>query len=349
LRITLKAAWWAVMPWRIPARLRYLRTPEAARAIELDYSVAVPLGFPAASLPSGRLAAIVHLYYEELAGEFRAYLEEVPFALDVYVSTRDEQGKLAVEQALNGWRRGTVTVRVAPNRGRDIAPKLLTFRDVYSRYDYVLCIHGKQSRHSGALASWRHYLLETLCGSADIVRSVVTIFEQAPRVGLIAAQHFEPIRHWINWGNNFQRSNQLARRMGFELNQGAPLDFPSGSMFWARTASLKPLLDLNLPLDKFPREKGQTDGTPAHAIERLFFYACERAGYDWIKIARPELMPFTPSIVALNNPAELAAFLKRHVFRLLDPGDVRPRTERIKLIEQASPELDEMVRHRFEK
>ena len=349
LRRALKAVWWIVTPWRIPARLRYLRTPEAARAIELDYSVAVPLGFPVAPVPSGRVAAIVHLYYEELAGEIRAYLEEVPFALDVHVSTRDERSKSVVEQAFNGWRGGTVAVRVAPNQGRDIASKLLTFRDVYSHYDYALYIHGKISRHSRALAPWRHYLFESLCGSADIVKSVMTIFQQSPRVGLIAAQHFEPIRHWINWGNNFKKAHELARRMGFELDRDGPLDFPSGSMFWARTASLQPLLDLNLSLNEFPKETGQTDGTPAHAIERLFFHVCEYAGYDWIKIARPEFATSTPSIVTLNEPADLDVFLQRHVFHLLAPGDVRPRLQRLKPIEQSSPMLDEVVRSRFSK
>jgi hypothetical protein len=347
LRRVVKAGWWAVTPWKIPERLRYRHIIEAAREIELDYSLAVPLGFSAMSAPSGRLAAIVHLYYEDLADEIRTYLEEIPFPLDVYISTRNDLSKSIIEQAFSQWRGGRVVVRVVPNRGWDIASKLLAFKDVYNQYSYVLYVHGKQSLHSNVLALWRYYLFESLCGNADIVKSVIAIFEQYPKIGIIAAQHFEPIRHWINWGNNFKKANRLTRRLRFQLDPDAPLDFPSGSMFWVRTASLKPLMDLGLSWSDFDKVKGQTDSTLAHAIERIFFHVCEHAGYDWIKIARPELMSCTPSIVAVNTLTELNAFLEQHCFRLLNPGNVRPRTVRPDQIQQVCPKLDEVVRNRF--
>jgi lipopolysaccharide biosynthesis protein len=347
LRRALKAVWCVVILHCVPERWRYPHTPEAARAIELDYSLALPLSLPVTPAPSGRLAAIVHLYYENLADEIRAYLEEVPFPLDIYVSTRNDSSKAAIEKIFAGWRRGTVVVRVVPNQGRDIAPKLLAFSEVYDHYSYVLFLHGKRSRHSGALALWRYYLFESLCGSADIVNEIITIFEHYPKIGMIAAQHFEPIRDAINWGENYKTANKLARWMGFQLDSSAPLDFPSGSMFWARTASLKPLLDLNLSLEAFSKEKKQTDGTLAHAIERMFFHVCEYSGYDWIKIARPELAPRTPSIMTLDKLTDLDTFLKQHTFHLLEPGNVRPRAERPLPITQACPKLGDVVRARF--
>ena len=321
--------------------------PEAARAIEIDHSLAVPFKFPLTAQPSGRLAAIVHLYYEDLAGEIRAYLEGVPFDLDVYISTRDEFSKSVIEKAFAAWGGGGVNWSVVPNRGRDIAPKLLSFKDVYDKYEYVLHLHGKRSHHASVLATWRHYLLETLCGSTDIVKSVMMIFEENPKVGMVAAQQFEPMRHWLNWGGNFEKANELGRRMGFEIDPQAPLDFPSGSMFWARTASLRPLLDLNLSLDEFDEENGQVDATFAHAIERVYFHVVERAGYDWVKIARPEVCTRTPSIRALRKRQDLEAFLEQNVFHLLDPRGVRPRTERPQPVERASLKISDLVRERF--
>src|SRR5262249_13012858 len=98
--------------------------------------------------------------------------------------------------------------------------------------------------------------------------------------------------------------------------------FPSGSMFWARSAALRPLLDLNLSYGDFPEEAGQIDGTPAHAIERLYYYACERAGFTWLKVAHPELFAHTPAIVPIDSAPALDRFISKHGRRL--PGDDLP-------------------------
>ena len=49
-------------------------------------------------------------------------------------------------------------------------------------------------------------------------------------------------------------------------------------MFWARVDAILPLFTNNLS-DNFPNEKGQADGTIAHAIERLWVYTAEYNGY----------------------------------------------------------------------
>ena len=43
-----------------------------------------------------------------------------------------------------------------------------------------------------------------------------------------------------------------------------------GMMFWARTSTLAPLLNLKLDWDDYPEEPLPYDGTLLHAIERLF-------------------------------------------------------------------------------
>jgi len=48
------------------------------------------------------------------------------------------------------------------------------------------------------------------------------------------------------------------------------LNFVAGSMFYARREVLQPILNLHLSEDDFEPEAGQTDGTLAHAVERVF-------------------------------------------------------------------------------
>jgi GT2 family glycosyltransferase len=319
--------------------------PESARAPEIDYSLMIPL--PHVSVPTladGPTAAIIHMYFPELAVKFRSYLENIPGEVDLYLSTPDDFARSMVETAFSGWPKGRVEVRVLPNRGRDIAPKLVGFRDIYDRYDYVLHLHTKRSEHASVLATWRHFLLENLVGNPAVVSSVFAAFAQNPKLGIIASQHFEPVRVWINWGGNLETAMRLAERMGFPLDPAAVLDFPSGSMFWARSAALRPLLDLDLSVEDFDEEEGQIDGTMAHAIERLYFHTCERAGFDWIKVARLELFNHTPAIIGVRNARELNQYFARHVFRLLAPSEVRPRTVPPLPLNEVSPLLLESVR-----
>src|SRR6185437_5905977 len=58
----------------------------------------------------------------------------------------------------------------------------------------------------------------------------------------------------------------------------------------------------------------------------LYFHVCERAGFDWIKVTRPELMVDTPAVAKVEGENELERFFHRHVFRLHDQKGAVPRT-----------------------
>lgn len=319
---------------------------EVARAIEIDYSAAVPFVYPTNDVAAPPIAVFLHLYHEHLAPEFQRYLQNIPCAFDLFITTDSPAKATIITRHFTGWSRGEVDVKVTPNRGRDIAPKLLGFREAYDRYPLVLHLHSKISNHASALANWRGLLLETLIGSPEIVTSVLDAFARRSDIGMIAPQHFEAVRHWINWGGNFKAAEALAQRMGAQgMSMDKPLDFPSGSMFWARSAALKPLLDLNLGFDDFDDEKGQIDGTIAHAIERLYFHICERAGFGWMKIAPRALYPQTPCIVTIETPAALSAFVNEHGLKLTG-ANLPPQRETFPVPVLAHRALIDRLQHR---
>ncbi len=269
--------------------------------------------------PDARVAAVVHIYYEDLAEELREHLGNIPGSPDLFISTTDELKKQRICRCFASWP-GNVEVRVVENRGRDIAPKLIAFRQIYDRYDYILHAHTKRSPHDTALAGWRRYLLKTLLGSSEIVSSIFHAFTHDPRLGMVAPQHFASLSGAIDWGRNLPITEKLARRMQFSLDPDRTPDFPSGSMFWARSAALRPLLDLNLGFEEFDEEEGQFDGTLAHAIERLFFFACEKSGFNWMKIAERDSRDCLGSLISISQPADLDQFLSRHGVELLAEG-----------------------------
>jgi hypothetical protein len=307
----------AMMPRRVRGALkRSLIDGNSAKVSLVDCSLEVPLRYVEALRPAdGPVAAIVHMFYPDLAEELRSYLENIPGAVDLFISATGESERSLIESVFSGWSKGRVDIRIVPNRGRDWAPKLVSFRDVYDSYTYVLCLHTKRSLHQASLSGWRRFLLENLLGNEAIVSSVFAAFERNPRLGIVAPPHFGAVRSAISWGVNLGAGTSMAARMGFAISETV-LDFPSGSMFWARSAALRPLLDLQLVTEDFEEEVSPPDGTLAHAIERLVFFACEKAGFDWIKVGRPELSAggFT---VRVRDERELDQFFERHVRRLL--------------------------------
>jgi lipopolysaccharide biosynthesis protein len=184
---------------------------------------------------------------------------------------------------------------------------------VYDRYEYVLLLHSKTSSHAQALQNWRGHLLDNLLGSRKIVESILEIFSNSRQVGIIAAQHFEPIREFLGWGGNFEICKALAARFGVSLKAEQFLDFPSGSMFWARSGALRPFFDAKLGMEDFVSNAGvgKTDGTMAHAVERLFFIAAEKAGFSWVKVAQPHLFKRQDTIKRISDPEELHEFIAK--------------------------------------
>ncbi|MEQ9448872.1 MAG: rhamnan synthesis F family protein, partial [Rhodospirillaceae bacterium] len=127
----------------------------------------------------------------------------------------------------------------------------------------------------------------------------------------------------------------LAQRMGITIAKNKALDFPSGSMFWARSAALYPLLDLDLEFSDFDEEKDQIDGTLAHVIERTYFHICEGAGFKWLKMANPELFECTPGIITVSSPADLDKFINEHGLQLTGKNVPPPRGEHLPPVKPA--------------
>lgn len=87
----------------------------------------------------------------------------------------------------------------------------------------------------------------------------------------------------FTWLANRLQGPQLLDKMKLPMIDGY-FNFPAGSMFWAKTAAMLPLFNLNLEYKDFPEERGQADGTLAHVIERLLGIVPLQCGYKSIII-----------------------------------------------------------------
>lgn len=283
-----------------------------------DLAIEVPFNY-SPHIKSQRLCAIIHVFYPDLCAEIIKYLENVPSGIDVFVSTTSDTKRREIEDHFTGFTKGALEVRVFENRGRDIAPKLVGFRDVYDRYDIALSLHTKKSPHGGSpLEGWRHYLYEHLLGSPLIVASNLALL-QSGTVGMVFPQHLFYLRPIFAWGANYQRCRDLLARTGTGIHEGIYLECPTGSMFWCRTDALRKLLELDLQFSDFDDEAGQIDGTLAHAMERAFLYAVEAQGYTWAKVSRRDLYPLPHTLLPINRPNDIAPSLQLVHRPLLQP------------------------------
>lgn len=274
---------------------------------ELDFALETPFGFEPDKLPTGRVAAVVHAFYPELLPLILQKLANIPGAVDLFVSTDTEEKRSETARHASSWAKGSVDIRIFPNRGRDIAPAFVGFRDIYERYELFIHLHTKRSPHGGTpLARWRDYLLENLIGSPEIARSNLTLFDD-PRLGVVFPQHLFEIRGILNWGYNYDLARALLKRIGVAIDKNTVLEFPSGSMFWARSDAIRPLLDMALDFSDFPEESGQVDGTLAHAIERSILTIVESKGYEWLKVVRRDLYPIARTVLPVRNLSEVAS------------------------------------------
>jgi FkbM family methyltransferase len=229
------------------------------------------------------LAVHLHIFYEEMSDEIIDYLNNIPIKFHLYITT-DDQKKLKnlQEKFLRLKNLKTKKFLVTPNQGRDIAPMIVSLGRELVNHDIVLHIHTKKSPHNIKLRGWRRYLLTSLLGNSFRVKSILNEFYKDVNLGILFPVPFNPIRPCMHVGGNYLNMKNLLKREGKNKNiKSVSMDyFPASSMFWFRGKAIKSLVDIGLLYADFEEEKGQTDTTLAHAIERLFVSFAESSSFS---------------------------------------------------------------------
>lgn|GEM_PF-2857064 len=226
------------------------------------------------------VGVFVHIYYLDLAEQIAERIAMITHPIELYVSTEDEQKAEQIRRILP-----TATVRVFPNRGRDIAPKVYGFAREHAAHDVVLHLHTKRSPHRSDLSGWFAYLLDCLLPSPEGINAVLALFAEVESLGMVSPALYPELGAAARWGPNRAIAEVLTWGTGWPPLPGDhTLAFAAGSMFWARTSALAPLQDLAIPLEAFG-DSHAADGTLAHAVERLIGVSCDVAGLDHIAVA----------------------------------------------------------------
>jgi lipopolysaccharide biosynthesis protein len=153
---------------------------------------------------------------------------------------------------------------------------------VLDPYELVLKLHTKRSEWrqenddlSGSGADWRLTLMQNLLGGRENVEFILNAFAEDPDLGVVTADG--SLLGSDFWASDFDMTCELLRRIELTVDRDK-LRFPAGSFYWVRSFVLQGLRSLLMTDEDFETEKGQDDGTTAHAVERSIGILTEEAG-----------------------------------------------------------------------
>ena len=259
------------------------------------------------------VALIYHFYYEDCLADCLHYAASMPPEADIYITVGNEPKKAMVEKAFQDFP-NRVTVILVENRGRDVSALLIGAKEVVGKYEYICFAHDKkvtQLRPMTQGAGWSYKCFESVLKNRTFVNNVIRTFEENPRLGMLSPA---PPNHGGyysllggEWTANFDNVKKLADKLGLgvSIRKDKEPIAPIGTIFWFRTKALHLLFEANWEYSDFPEEPSQNDGTLSHAIERLYPFAVQEAGYypAWIfsdSVAAQEITNLTYMLRRLN-------------------------------------------------
>lgn len=241
--------------------------------------ILTPRGRVKVPTPTPSVALHLHAYYHRSVGEIIRRMRRSSLRPDMFVSVSSKEAADEVAKEFRQYPEWKAEIRVVPNKGRDIGPFLSEFASELRRYEIVGHVHTKQTVHvkeRRTIDLWNTLLFENLLGGKYRMMDIITsAFSDNPDLGLV----FPDDPHVIGWGENLPYADALASRMGLRLPCQENMNFPVGTMFWARSKALAPLFDLGLEWSDYPEEPLPIDGSLLHAIERLLPTIVRSADY----------------------------------------------------------------------
>ena len=267
--------------------LRKFDMSHIVKSLALTYVLPSTISLPAiAAEKKPKIALFMHVYYPELAEEAEALAGNMPIGTDIYLTT-DTEEKVEQLRKVFSKKSRLRDIRVVENRGRSESALIIGIGQTALEYDIACFWKEKVSRQVDyhASISWANKINDSLLSSLTYTKNIVQTFMSNPRLGMLCVpEPFHAVYHFVpghEWAANYENTVALANRL--DLN--VPMDVDEhpicsmGGAFWFRPAALKKLLLYPWKYSDFPEEPLDEDGTLLHAIERIYPFTAQDAGY----------------------------------------------------------------------
>lgn len=224
----------------------------------------------------------IHIFYLDLLENIVTEINKIPYAFDCYISTDSTDKAEYIRNYFKSHSNAVnVIVEIYDNKGRDVYPLIAQMSKYVTKYKFICHMHTKKSKIDIFGDNWREYLFGSLFGSKENIENILKNLEMNKGLGIVFPKPFQNLENAIHWGLNKELAENVLQKLDIDIK--LPVNnivFPVGNMFWARVDAVLPIFT-NTLANNFPNEKGQADGTIAHAIERLWVYTAEYNGYTF--------------------------------------------------------------------
>lgn len=288
----------AESPWkkileRLVSRWRRPKPVRATSGLGSVRKVSMPADdVPVQASIRGKVGVHVHLYYLDLAPELIGYLESIPAIEQLVITGPWSESDVAPLLEPIRARCTEIFVDSVPNRGKDVGGFLHALRGRrLLECDYILKIHSKKSSNPPSYFEaisavfgqpiadgdqWRQMLARPLVGCETRATNILNLLEHDPTVGMVGARGF------ITTAAEADAELYAGTCDRLGVAQGLP--FVAGTMFWARSSILSPLVTKGASLGEFEVDSRRVEGGLEHSYERVFAALALSAGFDLVGV-----------------------------------------------------------------
>lgn len=306
--------------------LRTANMADIKRLMHLNYIL--PKNYVLQKPKAGKIALMMHLYYADLIEECLNYASAMPEGTDLIITVTNSDMKNKVNEHLHLVPHfNRVEIVLIENRGRDVSSLLIGCKPYIKDYDIVCFMHDKKTTQIKPYCigrSFAYQCWENNLASREYVENIICAFEENPRMGLLTPP--PPIHGTYydllgsEWYGNYTNTADLSKKLDLHVNihwTREPVA-PLGTMFWFRTKALDKLFAYDWTYGDFPEEPNKTDGTILHAIERLYTFVAQDAGFysAWVmtdQFAKIELTNFSYMLRTTNIALSQIAVHGMHI------------------------------------
>lgn len=234
----------------------------------------------------------LHAFYFEETKRFLEIIETFEFNFDFIVTVPiDCLERNEIIESVSKLPRSIIKkVILTPNRGRDLASFLVECASGMETYEIVGHFHTKRSPHDKFLGSWYKSILDELLGECSesgrrpAAENAIMLLTRGDASIVGPQSPLQVIPDPTGWGLNKIAAANLLKEINPSIRIPDIISFPEGSMFWARCDALRPFLRKSWRYDEFPEEPIGSDGSLAHAIERILFLVPAASGIPAVRL-----------------------------------------------------------------